>query len=387
MDLSYIINELAEERAFYFNATSPPIIQSSNFVFKEVSQMRHALKHESSVPFYTRGCNPTIEMLNEKMAALENAEAALSFGSGSAAVAAAVMANVQSGDHVVCVQKPYSWTNKLLSNLLKRFGVTHTFTAGTSPQDFQNAITPQTKVIFIETPNSFTFELQDIKAIAEIAKPLGIITIADNSYCTPLYQQPISLGIDIVIHSATKYINGHSDAVGGILCGSKVMIDKIFASEFMTLGGIISPFNAWLMIRGLRTLPIRMQRVSETTSKIVHFLAKHEKIEQVFYPFLPTNPQYELAKKQMKNGGGQFSIQLKTNSLEVTERFCNSLSRFLMGASWGGYESLIFPACALYESANYGNSPFPFNLIRFYIGLEEADVLIADLSQALEKVE
>jgi cystathionine beta-lyase/cystathionine gamma-synthase len=383
-DLSFILNELGEDRQHYYHATTPPIFQSSNFVFREVNLMRNALKNESSTPFYSRGNNPTIEMLNKKMAALEQAEAALSFGSGSAAVAAALMSNVQAGDHVLCVQKPYSWTYKLLAVLLARFGVQATFIDGTKAKNFEKAMQPNTKVIFLETPNSFTFEMQDIKAVVKIAKKHQCLTIIDNSYATPLNQTPIPMGIDIVVHSATKYICGHSDALGGVLCGTKQMIDKIFASEFMTLGGVISPFNAWLLLRGLRTLPIRLKKVAKTTKKVVKFLKTQPLVEKIYYPFDKKNPQYNLAKKQMEQGGGQFSIVLRAD-LAQTEQFCNRLTRFLMGASWGGYESLIFPACALYDSANYGNTTLPYNLIRFYIGLEEPKVLIDDLQQAFEK--
>jgi cystathionine beta-lyase/cystathionine gamma-synthase len=384
-DISFIINELGEDRAKYFNATTPPIIQSSNFVFNKVSDMREALKNESSQPFYTRGFNPTIDMLNQKMAALEQAEAALSFGSGSAAVAAALMANLQAGDHVVCVQKPYSWTYKLLTILLARFGITATFVDGTKAKNFESAILPNTKVIFLESPNSFTFEQQNIKQVVKIAKKHNCITIIDNSYASPLNQQPILMGVDITVHSATKYICGHSDAVAGILCGSQAMIDKIFAGEFMTLGGIISPFNAWLLLRGLRTLPIRLKRVSKTTKKVIEFLKTQKKVEKIYYPYDKENPQYKLAKKQMKQGGGQFSVTIKAD-LEETIQFCDNLKRFLMGASWGGYESLIYPACAMYDSANYAKTTLPHNIIRFYIGLEEPEVLLADLKQAFNKL-
>ncbi|MFY7788792.1 MAG: trans-sulfuration enzyme family protein, partial [Thermoflexibacteraceae bacterium] len=360
-------------------------ILATILVVLTVDAMRHALKRESSVPFYTRGCNPTIEQLNHKMAALEGAEAALSFGSGSAAVAAAVMANVQAGDHIVCVQKPYSWTYKLLTQIMARFGVESTFVDGQNPKNIEKAIRPTTKIVYLETPNSFTFELQDIRAIAKIAKKHHCITIVDNSYCTPMNQQPIQLGADIVVHSATKYISGHSDAVGGVLCASQAMVDKIFAGEFMTLGGIISPFNAWLMLRGLRTLPIRLKRVAKTTKKIVKFLEKHPQVEKIYYPFLPSHPQYKLAKKQMEQRGGLFSVVIKAD-LKGTELFCNSLQRFLMGASWGGYESLIYPACAMYDSANYSTTTLPYNIIRFYIGLEEPEVLLADLEQAFERI-
>lgn len=386
MDISYIINEYGEERAEYLNSVSPPIFQTSMTCFPSVEAMRQSLANESETPFYTRGNNPTTDILRKKMAALEATEDSLILSSGSAAVAAAVLSFVQTGDHIVCVQKSYSWTNKLLNNWLKRFGVETTMIDGTRAENYEKAIRSNTKILFLESPNSFTFELQDIEAVAKIAQKHNLISIIDNSYSSPLLQQPAQMGIDLVVHSGTKYLGGHSDALAGVICGSKVHIRKIFEAEFMTLGGVISPFNAWLLLRGLRTLPIRMQRVAETTPKIVDFLAQHPKVSKIYYPFHPSHPQYELAKKQMKSPAGQFSIELRAESIEQVELFCNSLRAFLMAASWGSYESLIFPACTLYTSQNYHTAPFHWGLIRFYIGLEEADYLIADLAQALEKI-
>ncbi len=386
MDLSYIINELGEERENYLYSVAPPIFQTAMSCFPNVEAMRQSLAKESETPFYTRGNNATTDILRKKMAALEATEDALIFASGSAAIAAAVLSVVQTGDHIVCVQKPYSWTNKLLNLWLKRFGVSATMIDGTSPENYEKAILPNTKALFLETPNSFTFELQDIEEVVKIAQRHKLTTILDNSYATPLLQQPATMGIDMIVHSATKYLSGHSDTVGGVLCGTKAHLKKIFESELMTLGGIISPFNAWLILRGLRTLPIRMQRVAETTPKIVNFLASHPKVSRVYYPFHPSHPQYELAQKQMKAPAGQFSIELKAESIDAVERFCNSLKRFLLAASWGSYESLIFPACTLYTSENYATAPFHWSLVRFYVGLEESDALIADLEQALTQI-
>jgi cystathionine beta-lyase/cystathionine gamma-synthase len=257
---------------------------------------------------------------------------------------------------------------------------------GSNAENFEKVIEPNTRIIFLESPNSFTFEIQDVEHIVRIARKYGIITIIDNSYASPLNQKPIEMGVDMVVHSGTKYLGGHSDAVAGVLCGSKSQIKKIFDGEFMTLGGVISPFNAWLLLRGLRTLPLRMDRVAQTTPLIVDFLAQHPKVKKVYYPFHPSHPQYELAKRQMKKPAGQFSIEIDAQSIEEVERFCNSLKRFLMAASWGSYESLIFPACTLYSSENYSSAPFHWSLIRFYIGLEEPEVLIADLQQAFDKI-
>lgn len=386
MDISYIINELGEDRSMYAGAVTPPIMQTAMFAFDTVEKMRETLQQESEMPFYTRGHNPTTHILEQKMAALEHAEDALVFASGSAAVSAAVIANVNQNDHIVCVKSPYSWTNKLLNNFLSRFGVTNTMVDGTDPQNFEKAIQPNTRIIFLESPNSWTFEQQDLAAVAQIAKKHDIVTIIDNSYATPLLQKPIDYGIDIVVHSATKYISGHSDTIAGVLCTSKEMASKIFASEYMTLGGVIAPMNAWLLLRGLRTLPARIDRISATTALVVDYLQKHPMVSEIYYPYLESNPQYELAKKQMTKGAGQFTIELATDDITLMEKFCNHLKRFLMACSWGGHESLIFPACVLYTSANYNAVTLPVNMIRFCVGLEEPEVLIADLEQAFEAI-
>ena len=385
-DLSFILNELGEDRDQYHGSISPPIYQSSNFAFPSVQTMREALAHEMDIPFYSRGNNPTVTLLGKKLAALAGSETALLFASGSAAIASAVIANVKQGDHVVCVQKPYSWTGKLLKNLLSRFGVETTYIEGTRAEEWAEACRDNTAVFMMESPNSMTFELQDIPAVAEIAKARGIVTILDNSYATPLNQRPIGMGIDITCHSASKYLSGHSDVVAGVLCCTRKMAEKIFAGEFMTLGGVISPQNAWLMLRGLRTLGIRVERVAESAPKVVSFLEQHPKIEKVIYPFSESFPQYDLATRLIDRPGGMFSILLKTDELAACDRFCDALTRFLLACSWGGHESLIFPLCTLFGSSNYNESPLPFNFARIYIGLEDPEVLIADLDQALAKV-
>jgi cystathionine beta-lyase len=383
MDISYIINELGEEREQYFNAVSPPVIQSTNFSFKTVASMREDLKREGEVPFYTRGHNPTTAILQRKLAALEGAEDALVFASGSAAVAAAVMSNVQQGDHIVCVQKPYSWTNKLLNNYLPRFGVQATMVDGTSAENYEKAIRPNTRILFLESPNSFTFELQDIDAVVAIARRHGLLTIMDNSYATPRNQSPIRMGVDLGVHAATKYLCGHSDAVAGVVCGTREMMKKIFTSDFMTIGGIASPFNSWLLLRGLRTLPMRMDYIARSTGKIVEYLQNHPRVSRVYYPFLPSHPQYELARKQMRQGGGLFTVELRAGTPAEVEQFCDRLKRFLIATSWGGYESLVYPACVFVDSANYQSADLNWRLVRFYIGLEETEVLLTDLAQAL----
>ncbi len=387
MDISYILNHLGEERESYFNAVSPPIIQTSNFCFNNVEGLRQAFLDEKNLHVYTRGNNPTVEILRKKIAALAGAEDALVFSSGVAAISAAVIANVKAGDHVVCVKKPYGWTHRLLDKFLARFGVESTMVDGTDRTNFETAIKPNTKVIFLESPNTFTFELQDLEAVVKLAKQKGIITIIDNSYSTSLGQRCIEMGIDIEVHSATKYYGGHSDVVAGYLLSSKAMVDKIFEAEFQNLGGIISPSDAWLLIRSLRTLPLRLEQTRKTTWQLVNWLEGHKQVEKVIYPFLPSFPQYDLATKQMLQGGSLFTLLIKAKDVEQVELFCNSLKRFLLAVSWGGHESLIIPACSFPKQQHYKEDVYPFNLIRFYIGLEDAESLMDDLKQAFAKIE
>lgn len=386
MDLSFILNELGEDRAQYFNAVAPPIVQSSNFAFDKVSEMRELLLDEYKGFLYSRGNNPTVAILQQKLAALDGAEAALVFGSGAAAIFASVLSQVKQGDHIVSVRDPYSWAKRMFDVILPRFGVSTTYIDGTRIENFEKALQSNTTLIYLETPNSFTYELQDIEAVAKLAKSRGIVTIIDNSYCSPIYQQPIKMGIDLSLQSATKYIGGHSDTVAGVLTGSSALISKIFASEFMNIGSGISPFSAWLLLRGLRTLPLRLQRITESTAVLVDWLKKQPAIERVIFPLDPDFPQYELAKKQMQGACGLVTIQLKVSSLEAVERFCDSLQHFLMAVSWGGHESLAFPACASMNAADFSANEPKHRMVRLYIGLEEPGYLIKDLEQALAKL-
>ncbi len=387
MDISYIINELAEDRENYFNAVAPPIIQSSNFVFNKVDDMRKAFADEYSTYLYSRGRNPTVDILRKKLAALDAAEDCLVFNSGAAAIFAAVLANVKTGDHIVSVDKPYTWAQKMFNDILPRFGISTSYIDGRDIENFERAILPNTTVIYLESPNSWDFALQDLKAVAELAKAEGIITICDNSYCTSIYQRPIEYGIDLTLQSATKYIGGHSDTVAGVLSGSSKMIEQIFNSEYMNIGSGISPFNAWLLIRGLRTLPMRLSHITQTTTKVIGYLKKHPLVENLFFPFDENFPQLELAKKQMQGACGLLSFCVKAQTVEQIERFCESLQHIMMAVSWGGHESLIIPKCAGIKPEDFDASNKDHRMMRLYVGLEDADYLIKDLEQAFGKME
>jgi cystathionine beta-lyase/cystathionine gamma-synthase len=386
MDLSYIINELGEERENYFNAVSPPIMQTSNFVFRKVEELGRAFEDEMEFYLYSRGRNPTVDILRKKLAALDGAEDCLVFNSGAAAIFAGIFTNVKAGDHIVSVKAPYTWAQRMFDVILPRFGITTTYIDGTKTTNWEDATRPGTVLYYLESPNSWDFALQDIKAVTALAKAKKIVTMIDNSYCSPLYQDVIGMGIDLAMQTATKYISGHSDTLGGVLSGSHAMIKKIFDSEYLTVGSGIQPFNAWLLIRGLRTLPARFDRIAGSTREVVAFLKQHPKTETIIFPFDESFPQYQLAKQQMTGAGGLFTFALKTGKREEIVRFCESLRHIMMAVSWGGHESLVIPKCAGIKPADFDGTNPEHRYIRMYVGLEEPAYLIADLEQALAKI-
>jgi cystathionine beta-lyase/cystathionine gamma-synthase len=384
LDTSYIINELGEDRERYFNAIAPPIMQTSNFAFKKIADLRKAFEDEMGGYLYSRGLNPTVDILRKKVAALDGAEDCLVFNNGAAAIFAAVVANIKSGDHIISVRNPYTWAQRTFDHILSRFGVTTTYIDGRDIKNFEAVLQPATSFIYLESPSSWTNELQPIKEVAALAKRNNIITLLDNSYCTPLYQRPIEMGIDLSMQTATKYIGGHSDTLGGVLSGSRQMIKKIFDTEYLAIGSGIQPFNAWLLIRGLRTLPMRLERISNTTREVIQFLKTHPRIDQIIFPFDESFPQYQLAKEQMSGACGLFTITLKRGTIESITKFCESLKHFMMAVSWGGHESLVMPKCAGIQPADFNAANIEHQYIRVYTGLEDPACLIRDLENALE---
>ena len=386
MDISQIINELGEDRELYFNAVSPPIYQTSNFAYKTVDALANAFENEFDVFLYSRGNNPTVDILRKKLAALDGAEDCLVFNNGAAATTAAVLSHMKAGDHAVCVRNPYTWVSKLFDNILKRYGVEVSYIDGREIANWEEAIRPNTTFFYLESPNSWDFALQPIAEVAALAKKHQITTLIDNSYCTPLYQRPIEMGIDMAMQTATKYIGGHSDTLGGVLSGSGAAIRKIFDSELMTLGSGIQPFNAWMLIRGLRTLPARLERIHHTTEKVIQFLLQRPEVERIIFPLHPSFPQYELAKQQMLGGAGLMTMVLATRERENIVRFCESLQHIMMAVSWGGHESLVIPKCAGIPKDEFNGDDQEHRYVRLYCGLEEPDYLINDLQQAFDKM-
>ena len=367
------------------HAVAPPIFQTSIFCFDSYDAFHEALEHESEHFIYSRGNNPTVNLCEQKIATLEHTQRAKLVSSGVAAIASSVMAFMQQGDHAVCIRSSYGWAGYLFKTYLKRFGVDCTFVDGYTVEEFEQAIRPNTKVIYLESPATFTFTLQPLHQIAELAKQHGIKTVIDNTWATPIFQNPADMGIDLIVHSASKYLGGNSDVVGGVVCGSDEDITRIFNTEFLMQGQVPDPFSAWLILRNLRTLHLRMPVHYRNALGLSEFLEARDDVENVNYPFLSSFPQYELAKEQMRGGSGLFSFRLKTRDLEKVKAITNHVKFFKLAVSWGGYESLFEPAALVYKKGE----TIPddrVSLIRVHAGLEDLDLLKNDLAQALDSV-
>lgn len=378
----YICTHLGDECERFNGAVVPPIYQNSLFVFKDFEQLAEAMKDEQSNYLYWRGTNPTVEIVEKKLAALEKGERCKLFSSGMAAISSAILTFLRAGDHVLSISNIYGPTTKFFS-YIEKFGVSHTNTLNGDLDVIESLIQPNTKVIYLESPTTMTFKLVDLKAIADLAKRHGLKTIIDNTWATPLFQNPILLGIDIVVHSVSKYLGGHSDLVGGALITSKEIMDHLFYHEYQLLGGVMPPYEAWLLMRGLRTLPLRMKAHQESALKIASFLENHPAVKRVNYPGLLSCPDYELGKRQLKGYSGLFSFELADGSYESVRSVINHLKLFQIGVSWGGFESLVISPNYGYNVEQLRASGMDPGLIRISVGLESCEELMEDLDEAL----
>ena len=363
----------------FLGAVTPPIFQNSLFVNKHNSDIGNPGYG------YSRSNNPTMEIVEWKLAALEEAESAAVFSAGMGAISSALISCLKTGDHVVTIQRVYGGTQHLLNVLLARMGITVTYIPTGTAEEFEAAIQPNTRVFYLESPTTGTFELQDIPAVVKVAKAYDISTIIDNTWATPMYQNPITMGVDLVVHSASKYLGGHSDVVAGVVAGSKERVESIRGNERGVLGNQLEPFSSWLLMRGIRTLPIRMKQHQANGLKVASFLEKHPKIERVNYPGLASHPQYELGKKQMQGYSSLMSFIVKGKTENIWE-FMDSLQFFQQGPSWGGYESLIISFGVGSSQEDVDKGGFPINLIRIHVGLEDPDTLCQDLEDGLKLV-
>ncbi len=377
-----ICMHLADDREAHFGAAAPPIYQNSTFTFPDSASFHARQDSESTRYDYTRTSNPTTRILERKIATLEKAEDCRAFGSGMGAITAAVLSCVSAGDHIVTIDTVYGPTRKLFSELLPRYGIETTFVRGTSIEQFEEAIRPNTRLLFVESPSSIFFDLQDLPAVATLARDRKIVTICDNSNATPVFQNPIAMGIDLVVHTATKYIGGHSDVVAGLVVGDRERIESIGRVESQLLGATCDPFAAWLMLRGIRTLPIRMERHRRSGLEVARFLATDMRVARTFYPGLDLHPQHGLAKRQMRGQSGLFSFELRQNTQAATFAVVDALRYFSIGVSWGGYESLAVPLLAVDPASRKD-----VWVIRLSVGLETVEDLKADLYQALNRIE
>lgn len=364
---------------------TPPIHMANTYIFDSAEQAAEAFEREDR-PIYTRWGNPTTSVMESKIAALEKAEAAVGTASGMAAVSAAVLAAVESGDHILATTGLYSGTYHFLTEDLPRYGIQTTLVEATDPEAFEKAIQPNTRVIYLESPGNPTLSMNDIAAIAAIAQEHHILTIFDNTFASPVNQQPIALGIDVVVHSVTKFLGGHGDALGGAVAGSAVFIERVLKGPIRRMGGCISPFNAWLVARGITTLPLRMARHNANALQIAEWLYDHPAVAWVRYPWHPSHPQYELAQRQMSGGGGVVVFELK-GGLTAGAALLDRVALCARTVSLGDVRSLItHPASTTHRSvprAARQAAGMTDGLVRFAVGLEDAVDIIADLDQAL----
>ena len=365
-----------------YDAVVPPIVQSSLFTFPSYEELEATFKGDRVRPIYSRGLNPTVQQLEAKLAALEATDEAIGFASGMAAISSTVMTFVRLGDRMICVRHIYPDAYRLFETLLKRWNIAVTYVDGADPAAVEAAL-PGAALFYMESPTSWMMQAHDVAALAVLARKHQVLSVIDNSWASPVFQQPIALGVDLVVHSASKYIGGHSDTVGGVLSGSKAMMKKIFDSEFLNTGCGIQPFNAWLLIRGLRTMPARLERISRTTREVAAFLKAHPRIEGILFPFDEDFPQYALAKRQMQGACGLLSCYVRASTRAEIVRFCEALKHIMMAVSWGGHESLIIPKCASLSTGDFDPSIPEHRMIRLYTGLEDAGYLIRDLEQAI----
>ena len=379
------------KKAHSKGAVVPPIYQNSLFTMKDWDDVGRAFDDRVNSYIYTRGNNPSVRIVEEKLAKISEGESAKLFGSGMAAISASILSCIKSGSHIITVKNIYGPANNLLQNYFKpKFGIDVTYISGIDIKEFEEAIRPNTSLIYLESPSSVVLSLQDIEAVVKLAKPKGIKTVIDNTWSSPLFQKPMRFGVDLEVHSCSKYIGGHSDVVAGVVIGSEKNINSLFTKEFELFGAKMAPFEAWLLLRSLRTLKIRMDQHQKSALTVAKFLENHPKIEKIYYPGLESFPQYELGKKQMTGYGGLMSFRLKTDDLNKIKTFFNGLSLFQIGVSWGGHESLIYAPAISYlkelSKEQFDAMGISKGDMRISIGLEAAEDLIEDLDLSLSKI-
>ncbi|MBC2854174.1 PLP-dependent transferase [Cetobacterium sp. 2G large] len=390
-NLETILAHYGEERDKHNGAIVPPIYQNTLFAFESWDHIDNAFSDPINNNIYTRGNNPSVSIVEKKLAKIAGGEKARLFSSGMAAISSAIMSCVKANCHVITLRNIYGPAMNFLDNYLRdKFNVDVTFVSGESVEEIENAIKENTTLIYLESPSSAIFSMQNLKAIADLAKKHNIKTIVDNTWATPIFQKPLELGIDLEVHSCSKYLGGHSDIIAGVIIGSAKDIDSIYQNEFLLFGAKMAPFEAWLLMRSLRTLPMRMEKHQNNALKVASFLENHPKIKSVNYPGLKSHPQFELGKEQMKGYSGLMSFVIDSEELGDIKNFVNALEHFSIGVSWGGHESLIHAPAISYlkemSPEQFKSTGLSLGVMRVSIGLEHVDDLIDDLNKALTNI-
>jgi methionine-gamma-lyase len=372
-----------------FGSAVTPIYQTSTFAFKNAEEGAKRFKGEDDGFIYTRLGNPTIKALEDKLAALENGFGGVALASGMAAVSTVYAAILSQGDHMISTHAVYGPSRLLMEKYFRNFGIESTYMDTSNPLDVKKAIRPNTKLIYLETPANPTMELSDITAISKIAHEYGILVCVDNTFSSPYLQKPLDLGADIVLHSLTKFINGHADIVGGALIAKEEAIFTKLQAAMRYFGGNMDPHQAYMVIRGVKTLAIRVQRSTENAKLVAKFLESHPKIKWVNYPGLKSHPQHELAAKQMKDFGAMLCFELN-GGFEAGKKLMDSVHLALLAVSLGGVESLIqHPASMTHAGVPEEDrikAGITSGLVRYSVGIEDVEDIIADLDQALSKI-
>jgi len=364
---------------------STPIYQTSTF---EVTDNEQQLRATHTDQFYTRYGNPTHTVAESAIADLEGTDAALLFASGMSAVTTTLLSLLKSGDHVVAQRDIYGGVTKFLSSWLPKLGIETTFVDTVEYEQHARAIKPNTKMLYLESPTNPTVRVVDLRKVSAIAKEHKLITMVDSTFATPINQRPAEFGIDLVMHSGTKYYGGHSDLIAGIVAGRRELIDKIHETR-TTLGGTMDPHAAWLLLRGIKTLAVRVQRQNLNALRVAQFLARHSNVKSVNYPLLESHPQHSLALEQMQGGGGVLSFEVQ-GTHDDARRVAESLNLFTLAPSLGGVDSLVsipvLTSHAMISPEHRQKMGVTDQLIRLSVGIENADDLIADLEHALSVV-
>lgn len=372
-----------------YGSLIPPIYQTSTFYFDSTDDAVEACGDYAESFAYSRITNPSLDYMEQKLAALEHGKGAVSYASGMGAVAGALFAALKCGDHVIFTKAKYSGTEDITSDWLPRFGIEHDSFQADHLEELEPLIKPNTKVIYVETPANPTMVLVDLAEVAKIAHRHGAKVFVDNTFATPYNTNPLDLGVDVVIHSLTKYISGHGDLLGGaVISNDTEFLRQCRLGTLMHFGAVMAPFTAFLVCRGMKTLGVRMRQHNENALKIARWLEADSRIETVRYPFLESNPQYDIAKKQMQGGGGMISFDVK-GGLEAGKKFINSLKLCTLAVSLGDTETLVEQAAAMTHTMIpkevRETAGITDGMIRMSVGLEDPDDIIADLDQALSR--